>query len=63
MSNLVDELLTWSESQQSCVCGGRGSGRLGEDTCKVLLGQGKSCPDPQVSSLLVEDSTGPEGKK
>lgn len=37
--------------------------RLYEDTCKVLLVQGKCCSSPQISNLLAEDSMGPQGKK
>lgn len=38
-------------------------GRLCEDTCKVLLVQGKSCCGPHIASLLGEASMGPKEKE
>lgn len=36
--------------------------RLCEDTCKVLVVQGKYYSGPQITNLLVEDSMSPKGK-
>lgn len=56
MSNLVDELLTWFETHKALLVDGE---RLCEDTCEVLVVQGKSCSGLQIASLLVEDNMSP----